>query len=294
MTLEAQQLFEQLAATTWDTLASAHRNHFQFGEDAITSVNLHALVNSGSKILAFEDTRATEAKKGCDFELWVGANQSGWYRYAAQAKKIDVRTRRYGQLKHMVGGQRQIDILNRYAKAVRAMPIYCLYSYASNVLHWNCSAVKREDKQLGCMVTPSVVIEEAIKQRGGQTFAFLHRVSDTLPWRCLLHSRNHQPVGAGQCLGYPFRREDLTRWPSPTTYQHGNLPPHIEGRWKQQFGQREERIIERQLPPSAAEFITRIVPESMDGVLDNYNGDDTAGMFPRWTLVVDTSNEQSG
>lgn len=294
MTLEAQQLFEQLAATTWDTLESAHRNHFQFGEDAITSVNLHALVNSGSRILAFEDTRAAEAKKGCDFELWVGANQSGWYRYAAQAKKIDVRTRRYGQLKHMVGGQRQIDILNAYAKAVRAMPIYCLYSYASNVLHWNCSAVKRKDKQLGCMVTPSVVIEEAIKRRGGQTFAFLHRQPETLPWRCLMHSQSRQLSGAGQCVNETFQSLKLSRWPDPATYRHGNLPTHIERRWQEKFGQPKERITKREIPPDAIGFISRISLGAMDDVLGGPNAEDESAMFPRWTLVVDMADAHGG
>ena len=289
---EAQQLFEQIAATTWDTLESAHRNHFQFGEDAITSVNLHTFVNSSSRILAFEDTRAVEAKKGCDFELWIGTDQKGWYRYAAQAKKIDVRTRRYGKLKHMVGGQRQIDILNTYAKDVRAMPIYCLYSYASNVRYWNCTTTKMKKTQLGCMITPAAVIEEAMSRRGGQTFASLHRVPDTLPWRCLLHSPNHQLVGAGQCIDSTMRELKATRWASPESYRHASLPPHIEKRWRKRFGQREEPPVQRRLPPDAIGFVTQISPFGRESTSDSPYVEDESGMCPRWTLVVDTTDQR--
>jgi hypothetical protein len=285
--IDAQQLFEQLAATTWDTLESAHRNRFQFGEDAITSVNLHAIVNSGATVLAFEDTRAPEEKKGCDFELWVGTNVSGWYRYAAQAKRIDIRTRRYGKLKHAVGGQLQIDILHKYAMAVRAMPIYCLYSYSSNVQYWNCSAVRMEKKQLGCMVTPSVVIEEAVKRRGGQTFAFLHRLPESLPWRCLVHCLNQQPVGAGECVRKHLRELGTLRWPSSATYWHRKLPQHIEKLWTERLGQRAKQASKRDLPPGAARFITHTFP---DGEMPSRpSADDQAGALPRWTLVVDTA-----
>lgn len=288
--IDSQQLFAQLAATTWDTLASAHRNRFQFGEDAITSVNLHAIANSGSTVLAFEDTRAAEAKKGCDFELWVGANASGWYRYAAQAKRIDVRTRRYGKLKHVVGGQLQIDILNKYATDVRAMPIYCLYSYASNVQHWNCSGMRMEKKQLGCMVTPSVVIEEAVKRRGGQTFAFLHRVPESLPWRCLVHCQNQQAVGAGECVRESFRRLGILRWPSSETYWHRELPRHIEKLWTERLSQRGKQSTRRDVPPDAASFVTHSVPDAEMSIRPGAD-DDQAGTLPRWTLVVNTAHD---
>lgn len=74
------ELFEILASMTWRALERASRNRIQYGEDAITSVNLNALASSNRLGVVVEDTRVDEASKGCDFEFWIGNNASGWAR----------------------------------------------------------------------------------------------------------------------------------------------------------------------------------------------------------------------
>lgn len=108
----------------------------------------------------------------------------GWYRYAVQAKKIEVRTGRYAQLGHKVGGVLQLDILEPYAKANDAVPLYCFYNHVDGAVPWNCNYAV-EIEQLGCSVTPSKVVRAALKKRGARTFAHIHNQKQTLPWRCL-------------------------------------------------------------------------------------------------------------
>lgn len=69
--MNAIELVELLARSTWATVDRTHRNGIALGEDAITSINLDVLVTSKVGLLV-EDTRIHEAIKGCDFELWVG------------------------------------------------------------------------------------------------------------------------------------------------------------------------------------------------------------------------------
>jgi hypothetical protein len=133
----------------------------------------------------FEDTRATESTKGCDFELWIGSTSSCWRRYAVQAKKIDFPSGRYASLAHKVGGTPQIDILDEYAKANLAFPIYCFYNNSAKPFSWNCSLPKHSE-QLGCSVTPSSVVRAALSKRGGKDFESIHKSAATIPWRCLV------------------------------------------------------------------------------------------------------------
>jgi len=98
------QLFETLASSTWHTIFYSHLNRVQLGEDAITSYILYTLACSNINFALFEDKRPEEHKVGCDFELFIGEDTIGWYRYAIQAKKIQVSTGRYANLKHFVKG----------------------------------------------------------------------------------------------------------------------------------------------------------------------------------------------
>src|SRR5688572_21752390 len=117
--MNAVELFELLARSNWGTLERSYRRRVLFGEDAITSINLNALASLPHTVVA-EDTRVTEATRGCDFELWIGSDHVGWLRYAVQAKKVKVRSSRYTKLKYTVSGRDQIDVLERYARANRA------------------------------------------------------------------------------------------------------------------------------------------------------------------------------
>lgn len=183
--MKTDEVFEALAAVTWRTLHSTHSNRVLLGEDAITSYNLNTLACVTSGNVVFEDTRVDEATRGCDFELWVGANSTGWYRYAVQAKKINVRTGKYDQLAHEVGGVPQLDILEKYASANNALALYCFYNYSTLSTPWNCSYYL-DIEQLGCSITPSHIVRSALKKRGARCFSHIHEQSETLPWRCLV------------------------------------------------------------------------------------------------------------
>ena len=129
--MKPHELFEVLAGKTWHSIDRFTRNRIHLGEDAITSNNLDALTSASPACVFIEDTRALESTKGCDFELWIGSLHVGWRRYAVQAKKIQASSSRYASLAHKVAGVPQIDILDTYAGANRALAIYCFYNYST-------------------------------------------------------------------------------------------------------------------------------------------------------------------
>ena len=182
-----KSLFEKLAFTTWDAIGNAFENRISYGEDAITSINLLALKNASLPNLAIADTRPDESTKGCDFEFWIGNYKSGWLRYAIQAKKISVSTERYDSLNHHVGTIPQIDILEKYARANRAIPLYCLFNFSESPSISSTSCPKyKYIKEFGCSVTPSSTARLSIATRGARNFEWFHSRNETLPWSCLV------------------------------------------------------------------------------------------------------------
>ena len=184
--MKTYELFETLAATVWYAIPHARARKIQLGEDAITTMNLLALDAAPIPTVIVEDTRIDESTKGADWEFWIGSDLFGWNRYAVQAKKINPRLS-YDKLGHRVkaSGMLQIDILERYAKANRAAPIYCLYNSVPLPVPWHCNP-SLDPKQLGCSVTPSRIIRKALAKRGGRMFSSIHSSPETLPWRCLV------------------------------------------------------------------------------------------------------------
>lgn len=206
-------LFETLAKVTWRLLDLSQRNRVLMGEDAITSFNLNLLAASVTSWYS-EDTRIDEANRGCDFELWIGDDAKGWTRYAIQAKKLTLSSGKYAGLSHSVGGCRQLDILNEYARANRAMAVYCFYNYSRENHGWSCG-LPRETEQLGCSVAPASVVRQALATRGGRSFVWIHNNDDTIPWRCLTSCPKLLNRSAS-CGGQ--------RWPSLDGYAHPRLP----------------------------------------------------------------------
>lgn len=183
--MQPYELFEVLAEKTWRSIERFSRNSIHLGEDAITSLNLDALASARPAFVFAEDTRSDESTKGCDFEMWIGSDSVGWRRYAVQAKKLQISSGRYTSLAHEVGGTPQIDILESYAAANRALPIYCFYNRSNKAYQWNCSLPNCAE-QLGCSVTPLGVARSALAKHGGRNFSFVHAQVETLPWRCLV------------------------------------------------------------------------------------------------------------
>lgn len=214
--MRTYEMFEALARATWHNIERTTRIRVSLGEDALTSFNLLALASSGTSSVVVEDTRADEDLKGCDFELWIGSDFSGWCRYAIQAKKIRPLRGQYAGLAHKVGKSFQIDILDRYAHANRALPLYCFFNFSAVPGKWSCN-LPPDPEQLGCSVTPSAVVRIALRTRGGRSFQFLHSQPETLPWRCLVRC----PAIVGKDGPGP------AGWPARSTYYHASLPPPL-------------------------------------------------------------------
>ncbi|WP_129777467.1 DUF6615 family protein [Peristeroidobacter soli] len=256
--MRADELFELLASTTWRTILRANRNRISFGEDAITSINLNAIASLPGSVVV-EDARADEAHKGCDFEMWTGSDHKGWYRYAVQAKKVSFNGWRYEKLKHVVRGRDQIDVLKDYAATVRAAPIYCFYNFAPHVLTFNCKRDK-DATQLGCMVVPVGVVEDAIRMRGCRHFGWLHMQPEAIPWRCLITC---PPLHGQHASAYaPFR------WPTRESFYHDRLPEALR---------------------ATADLAPGIEMAERSGRDEQqpYSREDES-FYPRWRVVVDT------
>ena len=162
----------------------------RFGEETITDLLMMDLYIQGSTLALFKQTsRPDESMWGTDFELWLGSERLGWFRFAIQAKKLDLRTDRYASLTQSNINGPQIDLLERFAQRKRAAALYCLYNHTEGVDeldHWHCCTGPANLKELGCSVTPSSNIRKAIGQWKGKNFKSIHRRKSTLPWKCLV------------------------------------------------------------------------------------------------------------
>lgn len=250
-------LFETLAQSTWKTLDRSHRRRVLFGEDAITSIILNSLASLPHSVVA-EDTRIQESTKGCDFELWLGNDHSGWSRYALQAKKLTVSSSVYAKLNHKVGGRPQIDILDQYARANGAAALYCFYNHSLQPHGWNCP-LPRDTEQLGCSVAPSATVRRALFGRGRRNFSWIHLQPGTMPWRCLVRCPHLAP-------GSSIHSDDS--WSDGSSYHHAELPASL-----------------RHLRETRGQI-------AVQDTHDLFNPE--VGLRPGWVAVVDSKGQLEG
>lgn len=195
---ELGNLFSNQSTGLWERLGYVRESiksrgvlgPVRFGEETITDLLMMDLFVQGSTVALFEQTsKPDEAMWGTDFELWLGSDRLGWFRFAIQAKKLDLRTDRYASLTQSNVNGPQIDLLERYAQSKRAAPLYCLYNHtdgADELDHWHCCTPPVDLKELGCTVTPLPNIATAIGEWGGKNFDSIHKNKSTLPWKCLV------------------------------------------------------------------------------------------------------------
>lgn len=185
---KASILLEKLANDTWERLKYGEELNCSQSEETITDINLLEIKRARlPDILVSKSDKSQESVTGIDWEWWIGSNSSGWWRYAVQAKKLS-KERKYHKLRHKVGTEYQIDILEKYAKANNCIPLYTFYNYTdSNTLHqnWHCN-LDFEKEQLGCTVVPIDIVRQAFQIRSDKSFASLHNNKRSLPWRCLV------------------------------------------------------------------------------------------------------------
>lgn len=183
------KFLEGLAEDTWERVRDGHALGIRLGETGLTDLLLLEIKRTNPPHLrVFKTPHHLESSCGTDWEWWIGSNQTGWLRYAVQAKKLYLPSHAYDALGHTVGGVPQVDVLEAYANANRAIPIYCFYNYSDWVnlaTCWQCN-LPRQDAQLGCTITPSFIVRHALAGRGTRKFESIHAYPQTIPWRCLL------------------------------------------------------------------------------------------------------------
>lgn len=205
---EAAALLESLSRDTWERLRHSLEFDVPQGEETITDLNLLEIRRSGVRgVRVWKCPKGQEAKTGLDWEWFIGSDTVGWLRYAVQAKKLKLDTKIYDKLSHKVRKRLQAEILESYAEANDAVPLYCLYNYVGGAApfnkYWHCND-DVESEQLGCTLTPLRVIKEAL-ERGGRTsrrtFEHIHSDNCTIPWRCLVKCRHVTRIYEGRAPG---------------------------------------------------------------------------------------------
>jgi hypothetical protein len=200
-----------------------------FGEETVTDLVLLELKRSHAQgIAVLQTNKKAESTQGTDWEWWLGSNASGWLRFAVQAKKLDRSSERYGALSHKVGADLQIDLLEKFAAANRAIPLYCLFNYLSPVdtkKSWHCCEAPAVP-QFGCTLTPASVIRHAIDNRGCRTFGWIHSHPSTLPWRCVVKCGRFQKLfGRVVCHAGQYLLAKRGTFTSPAADTYPSLDP---------------------------------------------------------------------
>lgn len=179
---------EDLAKDTWERLRDSRDLQIRFGEETVTDLVLLELKRrKDAGIHIIQTDKHKESISGTDWEWWLGSPRVGWLLFAIQAKRLTLSSSRYDQLNHRVGTDKQIDLLEKYAKEHKAIPMYCLFNFAdapATTRAWQCCQGFQEE-QLACTMVPSRVIREALAGRGRRTFSRIHSSPQCLPWRCL-------------------------------------------------------------------------------------------------------------
>ena len=203
---------ERVAQRTWSTLGRAKRLRARFGEETLTDLLvLDMLPNQRARgFWLLPTTKHAEGSCGADLFVAVRHHTGRWSRFALQAKKL------YPDDKYRMldGGGKcasQLDKLERFARQLRALPLYLLYNHSNTAQsseHWHCSKTFAEG-QLGCTLVPSWHIRQMIR-RPPRNFHLAHNVSQSKPWRC-----------AFDC---PDAEESLIQMALSTRHRNPNIP----------------------------------------------------------------------
>ena len=187
---------ERIAESTWNRLGESWRLHARLGEETLTDLLVLDFLPSALRynVKVFQTTKHKEAVQGTDLEVWVRCDDNTADIYTIQAKKLH--EGRYNCLNVRSGNSRQINILEDYARTLRAMPLYLLFNHvdgkSGGTPHWHCCQQPMDKKQFGCTLVPSWRIREAISKRGCRTFDYIHSDQAALPWRCAFDCPNSQ------------------------------------------------------------------------------------------------------
>ena len=235
----ARTVTEKIAEDTWQRMKYAQLFHVRLGEETLTDIlALEWTRYSSKKSLPsrlFQTTKRDEAVRGTDLEIYVHVGNRRAIILAVQAKKLDKSTGRYLKLNANAGKNngRQIDVLEKYARQIGAIPLYLLYNYVDSFnsqMTWHCR--RQPDRtQMGCTLVPSCRIHDVLSwPRGRRNFDGIHIFADAVPWRCILDCPRGLDLSA-PCVeeveGYTGDRSLLAET------KHA-----IEGRWPESIWER--------------------------------------------------------
>ncbi|MDN5215031.1 hypothetical protein QQ020_23320 [Fulvivirgaceae bacterium BMA12] len=210
------KIFEEISENIWHRIKDSELCGIRQGEETITDhILLELFRKQTPNIQIIQTPKIQEKNQGTDWEWWIGSHQHGWLRYAVQAKKLKSGKNYYGSLNHLVGQKgpkpRQIDVLKRYSKKNKAIPLYCFYNHVNNLKlekFWNCE-LDYEKLQFGWTYTPLEIVELALNKKGRRNFQYIHFQKKTLPMRCLVKCPNILRVYHSANALRPYDFEDL-------------------------------------------------------------------------------------
>ena len=193
-------LFESLATTTWEWLGQVRQLQLSFSEETVTDIAALRIAGAGiSHIKVAKTTKKQEKRSGIDWMWFIGNQAQGYIRYAVQAKKMtldDSRNYSY-RIRHKVSGIQgvgfQIEVLERFARRSRAIPLYCFYNNVDQGLvtgYWHCLTFPGQPddfRQMGCTLVPLDKIQLVHQPNRKKSFASIHEDQRSIPWRCLFH-----------------------------------------------------------------------------------------------------------
>lgn len=198
------ELFKAAAMDSWERIRFSRTiPNLKIHETTITQ-NLIYELKLLQRVGRVKGLRIQEAKNertnGADLELFLVKNGKA-IRFALQAKIIYHKGKKkhhngdYRQMHHTVkkSGKHQIDLLLRYAKAKKCVPLYLMYNYVSVVF-----PAVAEMKHYGCTVVSAEFLKADWQDSTGNLrddvhFLNLHAVPKTLkkpafPWHELICS----------------------------------------------------------------------------------------------------------
>ncbi len=181
---------EKIAADTWDRIKYSREFNVRLGEETLTDLlTLDFKRFTPSHLSLIQTTKLNESKQGNDLEIRIQIKNTKAIVFAIQSKKI-YESGRYNTLNYKSSSIYQIDILEKYSKKTKSIPIYLLYNYIDihNIQsYWHCCKCF-DKKQLGCTIIPSWIVRQAINKRGCRKFQCIHKLDNcALPWRCLFN-----------------------------------------------------------------------------------------------------------
>ncbi|MBI3430119.1 MAG: hypothetical protein HY050_08730 [Actinobacteria bacterium] len=209
--------FRELSTKVWHDLGKARSLRRQLKEESITDYIMQEVMSlPASQIITKEFTRHEEHKEGADWEWHFRGRDATWFRMRLQAKIIDLDADRYPHLHYKRNGVYQSDTLIARAKAVGALPAYCLYTH-SNCLDmrrtWRCTDYRSDVKKYGCSL---VLAHEVLSLRANNTDTLSGMLQLMRPWHCSVCCR----VDENAPLSHRVRRY----WELATTAKRVSRP----------------------------------------------------------------------